>query len=652
MVHRVVGSYAELRAGSFANVSPYVSVAVLGRRNPHDGGGGIFIHGERDGAVADDAGTILQDTKGACWRRLFTGPIDCRWFGVVANDVAAAAANTDALQRVRAYVTAHSGATVQLPPGIVWVDRTVDFEGAHRLHLIGEPTDHTLRDGGSWIRITSAVPHGSTVLNMNGAQACALTSVGLHGLDERGVYRASRGLSLGAIDGSHVVFDVQVDRLSVYGVAWCGKMRGLSRTSNLAESVNAIPAVSLTGLTGKTGDGLSGLSYPLIEITLAGALGVSEFRCSLNGGKTWVIAAAARAKTAELVAIPGTSLYLKFSAGDYATDYFYEGNAYGIYIGSREDAGIDTQADTVTVSNYRANGVASAVFIDSSQAIGICIENPSISTSLYGVVYNAASHVEVIGGQVSSNADGRACFQIRRQGGYVTIRGVYSEFFGGEWLSAPACARAERTVISACRVKMSSVPPQQIDGREQRFVDYNQGGLVIVDGTDWLANGGASGSVSWVGAVLVPTVYERASHVGSVTRNVVNATYTGHSVGALSGYFGNRTQELINAAISFGPLMGSNAGHDAELPPSALFLEDSTNRLTLTASDRARALQLLAEASIGEHETAIMIRRRHGGGFVVQKVTLGPKDWAGLGYQPLRVPNGPGAPSEGPLSQG
>ena len=65
---------------------PAQLVLLKGFATPGDGGGGIFCWSAI--AAKDDGGTIINTTAGGLasgWRRLYSGPLDVRWFGAVGD---------------------------------------------------------------------------------------------------------------------------------------------------------------------------------------------------------------------------------------------------------------------------------------------------------------------------------------------------------------------------------------------------------------------------------------------------------------------------------------------------------------------------------------------------------------------------------------
>ncbi len=89
-----VNTYDDLRNQlSFAGTPP-ASFVMQCRETVDDGGGGPFAYDSTDTTTADNDGTVIVDVSGNRFKRIFSGPIDARWFGLSE----ASADNSDALQ--------------------------------------------------------------------------------------------------------------------------------------------------------------------------------------------------------------------------------------------------------------------------------------------------------------------------------------------------------------------------------------------------------------------------------------------------------------------------------------------------------------------------------------------------------------------------
>ncbi len=163
------------RTGELANrtaseLSAKVVVAK-GCVRPGDGGGGVF-YWALDSSVTDDGGTIIvpHGTVGSpgangCWKRIYSGPFNVRWFGAVADGTDAAQAFTLAIQ---AALAGREGGAVFVPAGKyqIWSNVLASVPGPSPkgLEIVGVP-------GASVLMPTSAVTVALTLqtgLNSDG----------------------------------------------------------------------------------------------------------------------------------------------------------------------------------------------------------------------------------------------------------------------------------------------------------------------------------------------------------------------------------------------------------------------------------------------------------------------------------------------------
>jgi hypothetical protein len=86
-----VAYYASFNAVGNANVYPTQTIAVQGNANSGDGGGGVFVYDPDTSNIAcplvggvaqGDNGVSVTDHNHVCFRRVFSGPVDLRWYGV------------------------------------------------------------------------------------------------------------------------------------------------------------------------------------------------------------------------------------------------------------------------------------------------------------------------------------------------------------------------------------------------------------------------------------------------------------------------------------------------------------------------------------------------------------------------------------------
>lgn len=91
-----VDTYDDLRNQLAFSGTPPGSLILQCREDVDDGGGGPFAFDSSDTTTADNDGTVLVDIDGNRFKRIFSGPVDPRWFGVKCdnstNDAAAWAA--------------------------------------------------------------------------------------------------------------------------------------------------------------------------------------------------------------------------------------------------------------------------------------------------------------------------------------------------------------------------------------------------------------------------------------------------------------------------------------------------------------------------------------------------------------------------------
>lgn len=70
---------ADLARGDYNGPVAY----VRGYAAPFDGGEGFFYLDPSDTTTPDNGGTVLVDSKGRRWKRVYSGPVNVRWFGAV-----------------------------------------------------------------------------------------------------------------------------------------------------------------------------------------------------------------------------------------------------------------------------------------------------------------------------------------------------------------------------------------------------------------------------------------------------------------------------------------------------------------------------------------------------------------------------------------
>ncbi|MGC4079571.1 MAG: hypothetical protein QM702_21520 [Rubrivivax sp.] len=88
----LISQLSTMAGGVVGNANPAI-VVVQGYYAVGDGGGGIFYW--KSSGLTTDGGTIFAASNGF-WVRLYSGPLDIRWFGAKVNDNTAGATNTTA----------------------------------------------------------------------------------------------------------------------------------------------------------------------------------------------------------------------------------------------------------------------------------------------------------------------------------------------------------------------------------------------------------------------------------------------------------------------------------------------------------------------------------------------------------------------------
>jgi hypothetical protein len=106
------GRTGDLATKNSANLGNAVVVIAKGCVTAGDGGGGIFYW--EASATGDNGGTFIRPTAGAGrWVRIYSGPLDVRWFGASTTN----ADNSGQIQHAINAAGAAGGGTVYVPPG-------------------------------------------------------------------------------------------------------------------------------------------------------------------------------------------------------------------------------------------------------------------------------------------------------------------------------------------------------------------------------------------------------------------------------------------------------------------------------------------------------------------------------------------------------
>lgn len=118
-----------------------VAVAIVGGyAAPNDGGGGVFYWSNTSGA--DDGGTVIvpggdAGNTGACWKRIYSGPLNVKWFGASGNGTTDDAAAIGAAISAASTGGASSG-VVFFPKGRYLIQSVTGFVIGTAITLLGE----------------------------------------------------------------------------------------------------------------------------------------------------------------------------------------------------------------------------------------------------------------------------------------------------------------------------------------------------------------------------------------------------------------------------------------------------------------------------------------------------------------------------------
>ena len=129
-----------------------LTVTMKGYSTANDGGGGTFIWAAGDNTTADDA-TVIQCTSGPVgrYKRIFTGPLNVKWFGAKLDGVTDDAAAINAANVAAIFL---GGWNIVIPGKIARVASTVQISANNSLHgdnfIPGAPSGGTkiLADAG------------------------------------------------------------------------------------------------------------------------------------------------------------------------------------------------------------------------------------------------------------------------------------------------------------------------------------------------------------------------------------------------------------------------------------------------------------------------------------------------------------------------
>jgi len=214
----VVETINDLRSLAMPPVTLSRSVTVLGYWAAGDGGGGLFawVLGITD---SDDGGTIFATTitgaPAGRWRRIYSGPLDVRWFGAVGDSNGKHGSGTDDTAAFNAALAAAATtggevlvpiglyrvtARLTVPPGVTIRGHASGFQGVGPMSaIVADHLDHALASvapaNGSFsglvqirnLRIIGVRKNcPNLITGVTKATPCAVTCVG-HGLADKQV---------------------------------------------------------------------------------------------------------------------------------------------------------------------------------------------------------------------------------------------------------------------------------------------------------------------------------------------------------------------------------------------------------------------------------------------------------------------------------
>jgi hypothetical protein len=123
-------------------------VILAGRTAGGDGGGGLFFQDPTDSTTADDGALTIAPTVGSGrFKRIYSGPLDVRWFGAVGDGVTD---DTAAIQAALTTCAAAGGGVVMFPSATYWI-----------ASVLLKPAGVTMRGdvrGGSILRSSALYP--------------------------------------------------------------------------------------------------------------------------------------------------------------------------------------------------------------------------------------------------------------------------------------------------------------------------------------------------------------------------------------------------------------------------------------------------------------------------------------------------------------
>lgn len=206
-----VDTMANLRGIPHVTNAPIV--VLEGWTIASDGGGGVFCW-DAASRQNDNNGTIIRPsnvlpTGQGRWKRLYSGPLNVRWFGAGLG----ATNDQPAIQAVIDLVAAQGGGTVFLPAGTYNLEAPL-LIAAHNIRIVGEGQNATV--------FRKRAP-SSTVFELRGASYCEISDVGF-GVMEGGFTTEGAAILLTGADDKYwmrpLIQRIHIDRMWM-GIA-CG----------------------------------------------------------------------------------------------------------------------------------------------------------------------------------------------------------------------------------------------------------------------------------------------------------------------------------------------------------------------------------------------------------------------------------------------
>ena len=160
--------------GSDSSSTSQPAILLGGYASPKDGGGGFF-YWDDSSSIGDDGGTIIVPTGSTSggWKRIYTGPIDIRWFGASPSAPDNHAAIQSAVKAATAFDSPSS--TILIPAGIYKVTGRVSFPLSTVVQFLGGAV---LSPSLALVTINGPITAPSTQQIFSGGSLWALTQSG------------------------------------------------------------------------------------------------------------------------------------------------------------------------------------------------------------------------------------------------------------------------------------------------------------------------------------------------------------------------------------------------------------------------------------------------------------------------------------------